>query len=102
VEDAATLVTDEEVLVIYDADTDNRNLTADQVNKTAMAFVPRWYRIYVSDNTNLRGTMESYSYLDSNSRNAETGIDKLIQDMKKSPQGNPISNRENANGVPIK
>lgn len=102
VEDAATLVTDEEVLVIYDADTDDRNLTADQVNKTAMAFVPRWYRIYVSDNTNLRNTMESYSYLDSDSRNAETGIDKLIQEMVKSPQGKPISNRENANGIPMK
>ncbi|WP_071393667.1 YhcN/YlaJ family sporulation lipoprotein [Bacillus tuaregi] len=98
VQDAATLVTDEEVLIIYATDTKNRNLTADQVKKTGMSVVPRWYRVYVSDNFNLRETMESYSYLDSNSRNAETGIDKLIRDMLKTPQGQPVYDEENANG----
>ncbi|WP_338449294.1 YhcN/YlaJ family sporulation lipoprotein [Niallia oryzisoli] len=98
VQDAATLVTDEEVLIIYDSDTKDRDLTADQVKKTGMSVVPRWYRVYVSDNFNLRKTMESYSYLDSTSKNAETGIDKLIKEMKKSPQGQPVQDEENANG----
>jgi hypothetical protein len=98
VQDAATLVTDEEVLVIYDSDTKDRNLTADQVKKTAMSAVPRWYRVYVSDNVNLRETVESYAYLDSDSRNAETGIDGLIKEMLKTPQGQPLNNEEDANG----
>ncbi|KAA9019973.1 YhcN/YlaJ family sporulation lipoprotein [Niallia endozanthoxylica] len=98
VQDTATLVTDEEVLILYATDTKDRNLTADQVKKTGMSVVPRWYRVYVSDNFNLRKTMESYAYLDSTSTNAETGIDKLIKEMVKAPQGQPVSDEENANG----
>ena len=98
VNDVATLVTDEEVLVIYDTDSDDPNLTADQVKKSAMSFVPRWYHVYVSDNFNLRNTAESYSQLDSNSKNAEDGINKLIKEMIKSPQGKEVVNEENANG----
>jgi len=98
VQDAATLVTDQQALIIYDTDTKDRNLTADQVKKTAMSIVPRFYHVYVSDQTELRNLMESYSYLDSDSRNAQEGIQSLIQKMKKSPQGNPVVQEENANG----
>lgn len=98
VQDVATLVTDQQVLIIYETDTKDRNLTADQVKKTAMSIVPRFYHVYVSDNTGLRDLMESYSYLDSNSRNAQKGMQSLIQKMKKSPQGNPVVQEENANG----
>jgi len=98
VQDVATLVTDEEVLIIYDTDTKDRNLTADQVKKTGMSVIPRWYRVYVSDDFNLRRTMESYSYLDSNSKNTDEGIDKLIKEMLKAPQGQPVSDEEDANG----
>ena len=62
-----------QVLIAYKTDTKDRNLTADQVKKTAMSIVPRYYHVYVSDNTGLRDLMESYSYLDSNSRNAKKG-----------------------------
>lgn len=98
VNDVSTLVADEEVLVIYDADTKDRNLTADQVKKTAMSLVPRWYHVYVSDNTQLRELAESYAYLDSDSENAENGIEHIIKEMKKSPQGEPVETEENANG----
>nr|WP_295971885.1 YhcN/YlaJ family sporulation lipoprotein [uncultured Bacillus sp.] len=98
VQDAATLVTDKEVLIIYESDTRNRNLTADQVKKSAMAFVPRWYRVYVSDNKQLRNIMNSYAQLDSDSKNAVNGINNLIREMKKSPQGRELNNNENVNG----
>ena len=98
VQDAATLVTDEEVLIIYDTDSKDRSLTADQVKKTAMAAVPRWYHVYVSDNVNLRNEVESYAQLDSNSRNADNGINGIIKEMLKSPQGQQLNNEENANG----
>lgn len=98
VHDAATLVTDEEVLVIYETDSTNRHLTADQVKKSALAFVPRWYHVYVSDNVQLRNLANSYAHLDSNSGNAENGINKLIKEMLKSPQGEDVKAEENANG----
>src|SRR5574342_197411 len=43
VNDVATLVTDQEVLIAYDTDTKDRNMTADQVKKTAFSVVPRYY-----------------------------------------------------------
>ncbi|MBU8880807.1 YhcN/YlaJ family sporulation lipoprotein [Bacillus sp. FJAT-29790] len=98
VHDVSTLVTDKEVLIIYDTDTANSNRTADQVKRMAMSVVPRWYHVYVSDNTNLRKNVESYATLDSNSRNAHFGINKLIKDMQKSPQGYKMGEGENANG----
>ena len=51
VNDVATLVTDQEVLIAYSTDTKNRNQTADQVKRTAMSVVPRFYHVYVTDET---------------------------------------------------
>lgn len=87
VDDVSTLVTDEEVIIIYDTDAEDRPYTADQVKRMAMSVVPGWYHIYVSDNTNLRKTVESYAQMDSNSKNADYGINKLIKELQKSPQG---------------
>jgi len=87
VDDISTLVTDKNVLIIYHTSTKNSAETADQVKKMAMSVVPGWFNIYVSDNTELRKNLESYATVDSNSRNARYGIDKLIKEMKKSPQG---------------
>ncbi|MDZ5472131.1 YhcN/YlaJ family sporulation lipoprotein [Bacillus sp. 31A1R] len=102
VDDISTLVTDEEVLIIYNTTSKNRFETADQVKKMAMSVVPRWYHVYVSDNTNLRKQVESYATLDSDSRNVENGIDGIIDEMLKSPQGRKMSAGENANGETIK
>lgn len=98
VDDISTLVTDEEVLIVYATNSDNRFEKADQVKKMAMSVVPRWYHVYVSDNTNLRKNVESYATLDSDSRNVEFAIDELIKDMLRSPQGRKMSEGENANG----
>jgi hypothetical protein len=99
VHDVATLVTDEEVLIAYATDSKDRNLTADQVKRTAMSFVPRYYHVYVTDNPNLIKNVESYANLSSNSRNADQLVDRLILKMLDSPQGYMTSNNENENGV---
>lgn len=87
VDDISTLVTDREVIIVYATDSQDRNYTADQVKKMAMSVVPSWYNIYVSDNTALRRNVENFATLDADSRNAHYGIDQLIKDIQKSPQG---------------
>lgn len=99
VNDVATLVTDEEVLIAYSTDSKDRNETADQVKRTALSVVPRFYHVYVSDSKNLIKNVESYANLSSNSRNADSLVDQLIRKMLKSPQGRAISEVENENGV---
>jgi hypothetical protein len=99
VHDVATLVTDQEVLVSYVTDTKNRNMTADQVKKTAISVVPRYFHVYVSDNKALMKDVESLSHLDSTSRNARGSVNHLITLMKKSPQGERLNATENENGL---
>lgn len=98
VHDVATLVTDQEVLIAYVTDSNNRNLTADQVKKTAMSVVPRYYHVYVTDNKPLMKDVESLSHLDSTNRNARSLVKNLITTMKKSPQGQRMNASENENG----
>lgn len=98
VHDVATLVTDQEVLIAYRSDTNDRNQTADQVKKTAMSVVPRYYHVYVTDNKNLIRDVENLSHLGSTSKNVRTNVNQLIAEMKKSPQGLPINASENPNG----
>ena len=98
INDVATLVTDEEVLVAYDTDSDNRSQAADQVKKTALSAVPRYYHVYVSDQEGMIQQIEAYSPLDSNSRDIDQIINKTIKEMLKSPQGRKLNDGENANG----
>ncbi|MFD2444500.1 YhcN/YlaJ family sporulation lipoprotein [Bacillus sp. CGMCC 1.16607] len=99
VHDVATLVTDEEVLIAYQTDAKDRNLTADQVKKTAISVVPRFYHVYVTDNKNLIKNVENFATLDSDSRNVDSMVDRLIVQMLKSPQGAPLTKMENENDV---
>ncbi|MDP4085636.1 MAG: YhcN/YlaJ family sporulation lipoprotein [Bacillota bacterium] len=98
VDDVATLVTDREVLIAYHTDTNNRDMTADQVKKTAMSVIPRYFHVYVTDNWHLRRDVEALSYLDSTSKHARNLVNHLIKEMKKSPQGKAMNPSENANG----
>ncbi|WP_044895898.1 YhcN/YlaJ family sporulation lipoprotein [Bacillus alveayuensis] len=98
VQDVATLVTDDEVLIWYQTNSDNRFETADQVKKTAISVVPRYYHVYVTDNPNLIRQIESYSQMDTNSLKIDRSIDNLIQEMLKSPQGRKLNTGENENG----
>ncbi|EKN63618.1 putative lipoprotein [Neobacillus bataviensis LMG 21833] len=99
VNDVATLVTDQEVLIAYDTNSKDRNLTADQVKQTAMAVVPRYYHVYVTDNKVLMRDVENLANTDSNSRNARNLVNGLITQMKKSPQGSRVNASENENGL---
>ncbi|XJZ26813.1 YhcN/YlaJ family sporulation lipoprotein [Bacillota bacterium Lsc_1132] len=98
VHDAATLVTDQEVLIAYRTNANDRNLTADQVKKAAMSAVPRFYHVYVTDNPNLIRDVENLSHLDSTSKNTRSNVNQVISRMKKSPQGSPLNPSENPNG----
>ncbi|WP_425388864.1 YhcN/YlaJ family sporulation lipoprotein [Bacillus marinisedimentorum] len=98
VDDIATLVTDEEVLVAYDTESADRNQTADMVKKTAISVVPRYYHVYVSDNPNMINQIERFGNNGSNNRDIEQIIDRTIAEMKKSPQGKKLSDGENENG----
>lgn len=98
VDDVSTLVTDEEVLIVYATETKNQDLTADQVKKTAMSLVPRSYHVYVSDNTNLRKNVENFATMRADNGKKEYALSKLIKDMKQSPQGEKLDSKENANG----
>ncbi|BDG81435.1 putative lipoprotein YutC [Bacillus subtilis] len=98
IQDAAALVTDQEALVVYKTDSKNRELTADQVKKTAVAVIPRYYHVYISDNPNHMQAIKNYSNLGSGSRDVRDIMSGTIQEMKTSPQGSPVSENENANG----
>jgi Sporulation lipoprotein YhcN/YlaJ (Spore_YhcN_YlaJ) len=98
IQDVATLVTDEEVLIAYQTDSKNRNDTADQVKKTAISVVPRYYHVYLSDNPEMIKQIEGYSGLDPNNRDIDQIINKTIKEMLKSPQGRNLNKGENANG----
>ncbi|WP_180994090.1 YhcN/YlaJ family sporulation lipoprotein [Bacillus sp. Marseille-P3661] len=98
VNDSATLVTDEEVLVAYQATTDDRDLTADQVRRTALSVVPRYYHVYVSDNPSLIPDIERFA--SSGPDGGHLQVDSTIQEMLKSPQGKTMTTEDigNANG----
>lgn len=98
VDDVSTLVTDEEVLIVYETDSGNRNETADQVKRMAMSVVPRWFHVYVSDDPSLRNEVENFASLDTDSRDVDDMIDGVVKQMLKSPQGRDMSSGENANG----
>lgn len=105
VKDCSTLVTDEEVLVAYDRRQNahtSRSETADQVKRTAMSVVPRWYHVYVTDDPSLRRDIENLASMGANTKNSETNIDRTIHLMlDRSPQGRSIVDGENANGERI-
>ncbi|WEZ10213.2 YhcN/YlaJ family sporulation lipoprotein [Priestia flexa] len=98
VNDVATLVTDEDVLIAYKTDTKDRNATADQVKRTAMSIMPRYYHVYVSDNPQHIQDIERFSEANTKDKSVEESIHLTIKEMLKSPQGRKMNDGENANG----
>ena len=98
IKQAATLVTDKDVLVAYKTDAKNRNNAADQVKRTAMSVVPRYYHVYVSDNPKQMDQIENISEMNTQTNDARKRIDAVIQQMLKSPQGRKMNGGEDANG----
>ncbi len=98
INDTATLVTSDKVLIVYEAKTDDRNKTADMVKKNALSVVPRWFKVYVSDDTTLFEYIERYKNLDETTLHVKNSIDSLVMEMKKSPQGEKMSGYEGEEG----
>ncbi len=98
IEDSATLVTDEVVLIAYESNSDDRELTADQVSKTGLSIVPRYYHVYISDNQEMIHEIERFRSLGVTSPRVDEILETTIKQMLKSPQGEKLSNGENANG----
>lgn len=98
VHDTAVLVTDEEVLIGYKTTTKDRDATADQVKKTALSVIPRYYHVYVSDNEGIIPTIERYQDGSTANGQMDKSIEQTITEMKKAPQGRKVSDGENENG----
>ncbi|NLP52314.1 YhcN/YlaJ family sporulation lipoprotein [Bacillus sp. RO1] len=98
IEDSATLVTDEEVLIAYETNSDDRELTADQVSKTGLSIVPRYYHVYISDNPEMIHDIERFRSLGVTSPRVDEILESTIKEMLKSPQGKQLNTGENGNG----
>ncbi|MCM3760476.1 YhcN/YlaJ family sporulation lipoprotein [Alkalihalobacillus oceani] len=87
VDEAATLVTDKYVLVTYNLqDDDNREYVADQVKRSAVSVVPRYYDVFISDNHEHFQEIERFQNRTAALPDAET-LRETIEEMKQSPQG---------------
>jgi Sporulation lipoprotein YhcN/YlaJ (Spore_YhcN_YlaJ) len=98
IKDVGTLVTDEEVLIGYKSTNKDRDAAADQVKMTAFAVVPRYYHVYVSDEKGMIDKIQQYQSLNNDTEEIEGIMDRLIQEMKKAPQGKKWNYGENENG----
>ncbi|GAB3803627.1 YhcN/YlaJ family sporulation lipoprotein [Virgibacillus kimchii] len=87
-EQVATLVSDDEVLIAYEIegsmDEDN---AAEIARKTAESVMPRYFDIVVSDNPSLIPDIQSLHISETTHPNYQNTIDKIIEEMENSPQG---------------
>ncbi|MQM40297.1 hypothetical protein KBTX_04344 [wastewater metagenome] len=98
VNDVSTLVTNREVLVGYKTDSENREMTADQVKNTAFSIVPRYYHVYVTDDPQVIPDIQRFQNL-THTREIDNLLSDTIAEMKQaSPQGKDINDGENPNG----
>ncbi|MDC3412355.1 YhcN/YlaJ family sporulation lipoprotein [Aquibacillus sp. 3ASR75-11] len=89
--DAATLVTDDEVLIAYDKPDDlDPDEAATIVKKTAMSITPRFYHVYVSDKAVTFRDIQSLKNSTSESDDHQNTLDSIIEDMKEAPQGEDV------------
>lgn len=87
-EQVATLVTDEEVLIAYEKSDDvDEKEAANIARKTAQSVIPQYYEIYVSDNESLINDIQSLHNSSTTDGSYENTIDQIIKEMEKSPQG---------------
>lgn len=98
VNDTSTLVTNREVLIGYQTDSQNRKKTADQVKNTAMSIIPRYFHVYVTDDPQIIPDIQRFQNL-THTQDIENMLDDTIMEMKQSsPQGKDVNEGENPNG----
>jgi uncharacterized protein involved in tolerance to divalent cations len=84
----ATLVTGDEVLIAYEIeDGMDENNAAEIARKTAESVMPRFFDIVVSDNPSLIPDIQSLHISETTRPNYQNTVDKIIEEMKTSPQG---------------
>ncbi|MDM5190612.1 YhcN/YlaJ family sporulation lipoprotein [Bacillus sp. DX4.1] len=88
VTNAATLVTDDEVFVVYRAKTTDPALVTDQVYKTALSIVPRYYKAYVSTDQKLISQIQGLQSGTLNDKEYTQSLDMLKREMSKNPHLN--------------
>ena len=89
---AATLVTDDEVFVVYRANTTDPALVADQVQKAALSGVPRYYKAYVSTDQKLISQIQGLKSGTLNDKEYAQTLDMLKHEMSKNPHLNNTQN----------
>ena len=85
--DAATLVTDEYVLIGYKTTNQNREEAATQVRQSAFAVIPNYYHVVVSDADNISADIARYKEFNANTTGVHDWLQNMIERMQKSPQG---------------
>ncbi|MBB5173537.1 YhcN/YlaJ family sporulation lipoprotein [Texcoconibacillus texcoconensis] len=90
VEEAATLVTDEYVLIAYDTFSGEREEVADQVKKGALSFVPAHFNIVVADNPAFMPDIQRFASLSTPPEEHEETIEQTVKEMMTYPQGEPV------------
>jgi hypothetical protein len=91
--DVGTLVTDQYVLIGYKTDNTNRQEAAHQVKATALAVVPNYYKVYISDEPNISKEIARYKNFSSSTPDVHRWLPAMIAQMKKSPQGTSVNHR---------
>lgn len=90
--EVATLVTDQHVLISYNKKDEIDDDTATEIaNNTARSVTPTFYDIYVSDNPALIQDIQHLHNTGSKSNNYENKLNRIISEMKRSPQGLDIN-----------
>ncbi len=89
IEEAATLVTDEEAFIAFTkAEEVEIERAVDTVKRTAKSILPVWVDVYVSDNPAAYSDLQSYSNNNVKEAGDERGIKRLIRRFQKdTPQG---------------
>ncbi|WP_121639416.1 YhcN/YlaJ family sporulation lipoprotein [Virgibacillus sp. Bac330] len=83
--EAATLVTDEEVLIAYEkADDFDKEKASQMAEKTAASILPRYFNIYSTDNTNLINDIQSLHNSTTTEDDYDNTINNIIKEMKNS------------------
>ncbi|WP_100373937.1 YhcN/YlaJ family sporulation lipoprotein [Bacillus sp. FJAT-45037] len=95
VSEAATLVTDKYVLVAYDSKTDDRDYVADQVKRSALSVVPRYYEVYITDDHDHFEEIERFQNGSTTAGNNEGTLKATIQEMRQTPQGSYDEDEDN-------
>lgn len=87
VHEAGALVTDKYALVAYTTDSEDRDFVADQVKRSALSIVPRYYDVYITDDPNHFDEIERFEQLSTATPEVNNTIEQTIDEMLTSPQG---------------